>query len=56
MQSGAKLVITDNSNNSIAVIRVDYDDDTTNDLNSPILCVLCGSSIINDPPTGFTFS
>jgi hypothetical protein len=49
VQEGAKLVITDNSNNTVAVLRDDYDDDTTNDLNSPILCVLCGSSLINNP-------
>ena len=49
VHDGAKLVITDNSNNTIAVIKDDYDDDTSNDLNAPILCVLCGSSIINDP-------
>ena len=49
VQGGAKLVITDNSNNTVSVMRDDYDDDTTNDLNSPILCVLCGSSVINNP-------
>ena len=49
VQGGAKLVITDNSNNTLSVMRDDYDDDTTNDLNSPILCVLCGSSVINNP-------
>ena len=49
VQQGAKLIITDNSNNTLAVIKDDYDDDTTNDLNSPILCVLCGSSLINNP-------
>ena len=49
VQEGAKLVITDNSNNTVSVVRDDYDDDTTNDLNSPILCVLCGSSVINNP-------
>jgi hypothetical protein len=49
VQAGAKMIITDNSNNTISVMKDDYDDDTTNDLNSPILCVLCGSSIINDP-------
>ena len=49
VQAGAKLVITDNSNNTVSVMRDDYDDDTTNDLNAPILCVLCGSSLINNP-------
>jgi hypothetical protein len=49
VQAGAKLVITDNSNNTIAVIKDDYDEDTTNDLNVPILCVLCSSAAINDP-------
>ena len=49
VQAGAKLVITDNSNNTVSVMRVDYDNDATNDLNSPILCVLCGSSVINNP-------
>jgi len=49
VQEGAKLVITDNSNNTVSVMRDDYDDDTTNDLNAPILCVLCGSSVINNP-------
>jgi hypothetical protein len=49
VQAGAKLVITDNSNNTVAVMKDDYDDDTTNDLNAPILCVLCSSSVINDP-------
>jgi hypothetical protein len=49
VQGGAKLVITDNSNNTIAVMKDDYDDDTGNDLNVPILCVLCSSPAINDP-------
>jgi hypothetical protein len=49
VQQGAKMIITDNSNNTVAVIKDDYDADTTNDLNSPILCVLCGSSLINNP-------
>jgi hypothetical protein len=49
VHEGAKILITDNSNNTIAVMKDDYDGDATNDLNVPILCVLCGSSLINDP-------
>ena len=49
VQGGAKLVITDNSSDTVAVMKQDYDADTTNDLNSPILCILCGSTLINNP-------
>ncbi len=49
VQQGAKMIITDNSNNTVAVMLDDYDADTSNDLNAPILCVLCSSPSINDP-------
>src|SRR5215471_15777245 len=49
IQGGAKLVITDNSADTVAVMKIDYDADTTNDLNAPILCILCGSTAINNP-------
>jgi ABC-type branched-subunit amino acid transport system substrate-binding protein len=49
VQGGAKFVITDNSSDTVAVVKIDYDADPTNDLNAPILCILCGSTLINNP-------
>jgi hypothetical protein len=48
-QAGAKLVIVDNSANTVAVMKNEYDADTTNDMGVPTLCVLCSSAAINDP-------
>jgi hypothetical protein len=48
-QSGVKLIIVDNSANTVAVMKNEYDADTTNDMGVPTLCVLCSAASINDP-------
>ncbi len=46
---GAKALIIDSSQNTIAVNRLNYDADLTNDLNVPIQCSGCTSGSINSP-------
>ncbi len=46
---GAKALIVDTSQNTIAVNRLNYDADLTNDLNVPIQCSGCTSGSINNP-------
>jgi ABC-type branched-subunit amino acid transport system substrate-binding protein len=48
-ESGAKMVITDSSQDDIAINNLAYDDDPTNDLQVPTLCVACTSTSINNP-------
>lgn len=47
--SGAKALITDGSEDDIALNMLGYDSDTTNDLNVPIVCMACTSPSINSP-------
>lgn len=49
VQRGAKIVLSGTARDTIAIMRNDYDDDPTNDLNAPILCLLCGTPTINSP-------
>jgi ABC-type branched-subunit amino acid transport system substrate-binding protein len=44
-----KGIITDSSQDDIAINATFYDQDTTNDLNLPILCSECTANGINDP-------
>ena len=47
--SGAKALITDSSEDDIALNMLGYDADAANDLNVPILCMACTSPSINNP-------
>ena len=49
VNKGAKAVITDNSNDDVALVKLAYDADTTNDINVPLMCVTCTSANINNP-------
>jgi hypothetical protein len=46
---GAKALVVDTSRNAIAVTKMMYDADTTNDLNVPVVCVTCTAPNLNDP-------
>lgn len=46
---GAKAVITDSSQDDIALNTTFYDADATNDLNVPVICMTCTAPSINDP-------
>ena len=48
-QKGVRGVITDSSQDDIALNSLFYDADTTNDLNVPIVCMACTSPAINNP-------
>jgi hypothetical protein len=49
VQEGAKMVLSGTAKDTIAIMRNDYDGDAANDLNAPILCLLCGTPSINSP-------
>jgi len=49
VSKAAKAVITDNSNDDVALVELAYDADTTNDINVPLMCVTCTSASINNP-------
>jgi hypothetical protein len=46
---GAKAIITDTSRNGIAITKLMYDADATNDLDVPVVCVTCTAAPLNDP-------
>lgn len=46
---GAKALITDTSGDSIAINKLNYDADTSNDLDIPLICQACTSPDINNP-------
>jgi hypothetical protein len=46
---GAKAIITDTSGDSIAINKLNYDADTGNDLDVPLICQACTSPDINNP-------
>lgn len=46
---GARAIITDSSQDDIAVNGLHYDADPANDLNVPIVCMACSSPAINNP-------
>lgn len=48
-QKGARALITDTSGDSVAINRLNYDADETNDLNVPLICQACTSPDINSP-------
>jgi ABC-type branched-subunit amino acid transport system substrate-binding protein len=45
----AKAIITDSSQNDVAINRTFYDDDASNDLGVPVQCSACTSGSINNP-------
>ena len=47
--SGAKAIITDSSQDDIALNQTYYDSDPSNDPNVPIVCMACTSPAINNP-------
>jgi hypothetical protein len=47
MQS-AKAIITDTSRNGIAITKLMYDGDATNDIDVPVVCVTCTAAALND--------
>ncbi|HWA75283.1 MAG TPA: hypothetical protein VG937_23260 [Polyangiaceae bacterium] len=46
---GAKLVINGTSSDTVALGKLAYDDDPSNDLNVPIVCVACSSPALHNP-------
>jgi branched-chain amino acid transport system substrate-binding protein len=48
-RQGAKAIITDSSQNDVAINRTFYDADPSNDLGVPIQCAACTSGSINNP-------
>ena len=46
---GAKAIIADTSRNGIAITKMMYDADATNDLDVPMVCVTCTAPNFNDP-------
>jgi ABC-type branched-subunit amino acid transport system substrate-binding protein len=46
---GVKGLIVDSSQNDIALNKLAYDMDTSNDLEVPLICTECTSEAINDP-------
>jgi branched-chain amino acid transport system substrate-binding protein len=48
-RQGARAIITDSSQNDVAINRTFYDEDTSNDLGVPVQCAACTSGSINNP-------
>jgi len=48
-QQGAKMVINGTSADTVALGKLAYDTDTSNDLNVPIVCVACSSPALHNP-------
>jgi branched-chain amino acid transport system substrate-binding protein len=48
-KQGAKAIITDSSQDDIAVNLLAYDSDPVNDLKVPVVCMACTSTTINNP-------
>jgi hypothetical protein len=48
-QQGAKLIINGTSSDTVALSRLAYDDDPTNDIDVPIVCVACSSPALHNP-------
>lgn len=46
---GAKAILIDSSKDDIAVNQLYYDADPTNELNVPLVCILCSSPTVNNP-------
>ncbi|MFZ5895077.1 MAG: ABC transporter substrate-binding protein [Myxococcota bacterium] len=47
--NGAKIVINGTSSDTVALGKLAYDDDPSNDLNVPIACVACSSPALHNP-------
>lgn len=47
--ANAKALITDSSQDDIALNRLNYTDDATSKLNVPLICMTCTAPSINDP-------
>jgi len=48
-QQGAKVVINGTSSDTGALGKLAYDDDATNDIDVPIMCVACSSPALHNP-------
>lgn len=48
-QQGAKLIINGTSSDTVALSRLAYDDDASNDIDVPIVCVACSSPALHNP-------
>ena len=48
-QQGAKMVINGTSADTVALGKLAYDNDASNDLNVPIICVACSSPALHNP-------
>ena len=48
-QQGAKAIITDSSQDDIAVNMLAYDGDSSHELNVPVVCMACTTPDINNP-------
>lgn len=48
-QQGAKLILNGTSSDTVALSRLAYDDDATNDIDVPIVCVACSSPALHNP-------
>src|ERR1700693_1115137 len=48
-QQGAKAIITDSSQDDIAVNALAYDGDPSHDLGVPVVCMACTTPDINNP-------
>ncbi|MGC4087884.1 MAG: ABC transporter substrate-binding protein [Polyangiaceae bacterium] len=48
-QQGAKIVINGTSADTVALGKLAYDDDPSNDLDVPIACVACSSPALHNP-------
>ena len=48
-EQGVKAIITDSSQDDIAINQTFYDSDGSNDLQVPVICMACTSPAINNP-------
>jgi hypothetical protein len=48
-QQGAKIIINGTSSDTVALSKLAYDPDTTNDIDVPIVCVACSSPALHNP-------
>lgn len=48
-EQGAKLIINGTSSDTVALSKLAYDNDPTNDIDVPIVCVACSSPALHDP-------
>jgi hypothetical protein len=48
-QQGAKLIVNGTSSDTVALSKLAYDADLTNDIDVPIVCVACSSPALHNP-------